>query len=58
MGMYTVFLDIALGFGTPALGLIAGAAGLQAVFLAGALAALAAMAFAVRLLMAPRAQST
>lgn len=58
MGMYTVFLDIALGFGTPTLGLIAGAAGLQAVFLAGALAALAAMAFTVRLLMAPRVQST
>jgi MFS family permease len=58
MGMYTVFLDVALGFGTPALGLIAGAAGLQAVFLAGALAAVAAMGFAVRLLVPPRPQPT
>jgi predicted MFS family arabinose efflux permease len=32
MGAYTAFLDVALGFGTPALGLIANMAGLGAVF--------------------------
>jgi MFS family permease len=50
MGMYTAFLDVALGFGTPALGLIAGRLGLGPVFLASALAALAAMTFALSLL--------
>jgi hypothetical protein len=30
MGAYTVFLDVALGFGSPALGLIAGRFGAQA----------------------------
>jgi MFS family permease len=50
MGMYTAFLDVALGFGTPALGLIAGRFGLGPVFLASALAAVAAMAFALWLL--------
>jgi MFS family permease len=50
MGMYTAFLDVALGFGTPALGLIAGSLGLGAVFLVSALAAVAAMAFAIWLL--------
>jgi MFS family permease len=49
-GMYTAFLDVALGFGTPALGLIAGSSGLDPVFLASALAALAATAFAIWLL--------
>ena len=34
MGMYTAFLDVALGFGTPALRLIAGRLGLGPVFLA------------------------
>jgi MFS family permease len=34
MGAYTVFLDVALGFGSPALGLIAGSAGLDSVCLA------------------------
>jgi predicted MFS family arabinose efflux permease len=53
MGMYTAFLDVALGFGTPALELIAGPSGLGTVFLASALAVLAAMAFAVVLLDAP-----
>lgn len=37
MGAYTAFLDVALGFGSPALGLLAGWDGLSAVFLAGAL---------------------
>ena len=50
MGMYTAFLDVALGFGTPALGLIAGRLGLGPVFLASAMAAVAAMAFALWLL--------
>ena len=35
MGMYTAFLDVALGLGSPALGLIAGWAGLGSVFLGG-----------------------
>jgi MFS family permease len=52
MGMYTAFLDIALGFGTPALGFIAGPHELGTVFLASALAALAVMAFAFWLLAA------
>ena len=37
MGAYTVFLDMALGFGSPALGLIAGWAGPSAAFLATAI---------------------
>ena len=50
MGAYTVFLDVALGFGSPVLGLIAGWAGLGAVFSASAVAVLAAAGIAVRLL--------
>jgi MFS family permease len=50
MGMYTAFLDVALGFGTPALGFIAGRLGLGSVFLASALATVVAMAFALWLL--------
>lgn len=50
MGAYTACLDIALGFGTPALGLIASRADLGAVFLASAVAALCAAAVAIRLL--------
>ena len=56
MGMYTAFLDVALGFGTPALGLIAGRWGLGTVFLASAMAVLAATAFAA-LLLAPPAKA-
>ena len=40
MGAYTVFLDVALGFGSPALGLIAERAGVGSVFLASAILAL------------------
>jgi MFS family permease len=40
MGAYTVFLDVALGFGSPVLGLIAGHAGLSSVFLASMIAVL------------------
>lgn len=50
MAAYTACLDIALGFGTPALGLIASRADLGVVFLASAVAALCAAAVAIRLL--------
>lgn len=50
MGAYTAFLDIALGFGTPALGLLADRAGLSSVFGASMLAAIAAAAVSVALL--------
>jgi predicted MFS family arabinose efflux permease len=50
MGAYTAFLDVALGFGSPALGLIAGWAGLGSVFIAAALVVLCAAAIAIRLL--------
>ena len=50
MGAYTAFLDVALGFGSPALGLIAGWDGLSSVFLAGALLVLGAAPIALLLL--------
>jgi MFS family permease len=50
MGAYTVFLDVALGFGSPALGLIAGMAGLGSVFFASALIVLGGAVIALRLL--------
>ena len=53
MGIYTAFLDVALGFGTPALGLIAGFTELGTVFLVTAILVLSTTAFAVRLLVAP-----
>jgi MFS family permease len=40
MGAYTVFLDVALGLGSPALGLIAGYAGLGSAFLVSTLVVL------------------
>jgi MFS family permease len=52
MGAYTAFLDVALGFGSPALGMIAGWAGLRPVFLAAALIVLCAAIIALRLLRA------
>ena len=52
MGAYTVFLDVALGFGSPVLGLVAGWAGLGSVFLASALAVLGGALVATRLLIA------
>ena len=52
MGAYTVFLDVALGFGSPVLGLIAGWAGLGAVFLASTLTVLGTAVIAARLLVA------
>ncbi len=50
MGAYTACLDIALGFGSPALGLIAGWAGLGSVFLASTLTVLGGAIVAARLL--------
>ena len=46
MGAYTAFLDVALGFGTPALGLVADVAGLGGAFAASMVAALGAAAIA------------
>lgn len=56
MGTYTACLDLALGFGSPALGLIAARAGLASVFLASALIVLCTTAIALRLLRAPAAE--
>jgi MFS family permease len=53
MGAFTAFLDLALGLATPALGLIAALAGLNAVFLASAIAVLFSAVIALRLLAAP-----
>ena len=53
MGTYTAFLDWALGLANPALGLVAGRAGLGAVFLASALVVTCSAAVAARLLSAP-----
>jgi MFS family permease len=53
MGAYTACLDVALGFGSPALGLVAGTAGLRSVFLTAAMVVLAGAAIAVRLLCTP-----
>lgn len=50
MGAYTAFLDVALGFGSPALGLVAGAAELGSVFLVGMLVVLGGAAVPVTLL--------
>jgi MFS family permease len=50
MGAYTAFLDVALGFGTPALGFLADHAGLGSVFGASMLAAIGAAAIAAALL--------
>ena len=53
LGMYTVFLDVALGFGTPILGLIAGWAGLGSVFFVSMLSVLCTAVVALRLLKLP-----
>ncbi|WP_245259903.1 arabinose transporter [Mesorhizobium sp. LNJC380A00] len=49
MGLYTVFLDVALGFGSPALGLVAASTGLQFVFFAVTAATLPALGIALLL---------
>jgi MFS family permease len=54
MGCYTVFLDVALGFGSPALGVIAGARALGTVFLASMVAALGAACITIFLLLRTR----
>lgn len=53
MGAYTAFLDLTLGIASPALGLMAGAAGIGSVFLLSAGIVLCAAGVAVRLLSAP-----
>jgi hypothetical protein len=50
MGAYTACLDVALGFGSPALGLVASWAGLPSVFLAAAMLVLGAAIIALRLI--------
>jgi MFS family permease len=55
MGTYNAFLDLTLGFGSPALGLLAAHAGLASVFLASAVAALVAMPIAAVLRSRPLA---
>jgi MFS family permease len=57
MGAYTAFLDVALGFGTPALGLVADVAGLGGAFAASMVAALGAAAIAAALLFEPRSRA-
>jgi MFS family permease len=58
MGAYTVFLDVALGFGSPALGLLAGWTGVGSVFLASAIFVLGAAVVAGSLLhAAPKVQN-
>jgi MFS family permease len=57
MGIYTAFLDVALGFFTPLLGLAAGVAGLGSVFLISALLALSTVPIAARLRPVPHGQA-
>jgi MFS family permease len=58
MGAYTAFLDVALGFGIPALGSLADVAGLRAPFAASVLASIAAAGIALAILHAPRNRRT
>jgi MFS family permease len=53
MGAFTAFLDLALGFANPALGLVASGAGLSGIYLVSTLVVLCAAIIAVRLLNAP-----
>jgi hypothetical protein len=53
MGTYNAFLDLTLGFGSPALGWLGGAAGLGSIFLGVVVAALLAVPIALRLLYKP-----
>jgi MFS family permease len=57
MGAYTAFLDLSLGLSGPLLGLVAGAATLEAAFLCSAAAALAAVPLALPFLKARPSQS-
>ncbi|HBN2675638.1 TPA: arabinose transporter, partial [Klebsiella oxytoca] len=53
MGIYTAFLDVAMAIGSPALGWIGSHLGLNAIFLAGALAVLSTAVVAFLLLKRP-----
>jgi predicted MFS family arabinose efflux permease len=53
MGTYTAFFDLGIAVASPALGLVAGAAGLSAVFLVSTLVVLCAAATAAWLLQQP-----
>jgi MFS family permease len=57
MGAYTAFLDLSLGVTGPALGLVAGWAGLKAVFLASAAVVSCAAVVALRLMFTPVQQN-
>jgi MFS family permease len=50
MGMYTMFLDVALGFGSPGLGLIAGWTSVRAAFAVSAIVALCTLLVVLRVL--------
>jgi MFS family permease len=54
MGTYNAFLDLTLGLGSPALGYLAGRAGLGAVFAASAVAALLAIPITIQLMRSQR----
>jgi MFS family permease len=58
MGAYTVFLDVALALGSPLLGIVAGVAGIGAVFLASAIVVACAAVVAVRLLVSTKSPVT
>jgi MFS family permease len=53
MGAYTACLDLTLGLASPALGLIAGGAGLEAVYLVSTLVVLSSAVIAMRLMSVP-----
>jgi MFS family permease len=57
MGVYNAFLDVTLGFGSPALGYLAGKFGLESVFLVSSIAAILAVPVSVLLLMLQNAAS-
>jgi MFS family permease len=50
MGVYTAFLDLALGIASPVLGWVGGVAGLPSIFMASAVAVLASTAIAAALI--------
>lgn len=56
MGIYTVFLDVAMAVGSPALGWIAALGGLNSVFVVSSCVTLSAAALAVRLLQRSQAE--
>lgn len=58
MGTYNAFLDLTLGLGSPAIGLLGSLAGLGAVFVMSAIAALVAIPIALRLMRTPAVGAT